>query len=241
MTSTTTAPLIRCVHLAVPKDASYPAEIEDACAFDESAGLVAVVDGASTGFDPVQWSRTVAAAAIEPAEPGDRGDVTQLAVRARRRWGSRPAPSLPPGIQAKPTGATVGLVLVEQVDGAVLLRAEFIGDVSLLIYRPGVGPFVLDDLATGDRYNSSPETLNTEPRGAVVIRRLSPVVVESGDVVFMFTDGFGKWLADRAGCPKLMDHLCTLDARSFIAMVRAEQRSYRMELDDVMCVRTEIL
>jgi len=233
-------PLLRSVALAVPKDPAFPEEIEDACAFDEAAGLVAVVDGASTGFDPVGWSRTIAQAALDTAPHSGNIDMAEIARRARSAWGEREAPNLPPGIRAKPTGATLGVIRVRRAGSQRHLTAQFIGDVSLLVYRAGHTPLLAADLAIGSSYTSSPETLNTDERETIVVRHLTGLTLLSGDVVLVYTDGFGKWLAERAGCPGVIDHLLSIDARSFIELVRLEQHAHRMELDDVMVVRSII-
>jgi len=234
------APVLRCVHLAVPKDPSFPDEIEDACAFDEATGLVAVVDGASTGFDPVAWSRNIAAAALASADDTGPLEMESIVRRARQAWGERDAPRLPPGIRAKQTGATVGVVRVRRSGDRRELAGVFIGDVNMMICRTGRLPGVPADLALGSNYTSSPETLNTEERRSITVRHVDGVRVVPGDVVLLFTDGFGKWLVDRAGCPSVLDHILSIDARSFISLVRDEQAAHRMELDDVVMVRSVV-
>lgn len=231
--------VFRAVHFAVPKDPSYPGEIEDAVAFDETAGVAVVVDGASTGFDPVEWSRTLARVALETTSTSNGLDLRLVARNARKVWGSRPAPKLPPGIREKATGATIGIIRV--LDGVhPSLEGQFVGDVNVLVLRAGTTPHLPNDLALGSQYTASPETINTEPRSTMEIRKLSPVSVVSGDVVLLFTDGFGKWLVDRAGCRQLMEHLVAMDAHSFINLVRAEQAANRMEVDDVMLLRCTV-
>ncbi len=202
--------------------------------------MVAVVDGSATGFDPINWSRTIARAALEAPAGSFGQDIIGVADVARHLWGDRPVPSLPPGIQPKATGATVGLLRFERDQSGISVRGEFVGDVSAMVYRQGAVPLVLNDLSSGSLYDSSPQTLNTTPRQLVRIRQLRPIRIEARDVVFTYTDGFGKWLVDRAGQPNLLEHLRHIDARSFVDLVRAEQRACRMEVDDVMLVRTTV-
>jgi len=121
-----------------------------------------------------------------------------------------------------------------------LLSSQFIGDVSMMVYREGRTPLLAEDLAAGTSYTSTPETLNTGERDTIVVRHITGPTLQAGDTVFVYTDGFGKWLAERAGCQPVVDHLLGIDARSFIEMVRIEQHAYRMELDDVMVVRSII-
>jgi hypothetical protein len=234
------APVLRFAHFAVPKDAHYPTEMEDACAIDASTGVVAVIDGASSGYDPVEWSRTLANAVLDLGG-GEAGIcIEALAAIARERWGRRGALSLPPGIAEKPTGATVGLMHFRRSKREVQLDAQSVGDVNLMICRSGNLPVVPTDLARAADYDTTPQTLNSTALRSVTIRRMESIPLQSDDMVLMFTDGFGKWLVDRAGNPAVIDHLRAIDGPSFVDLVRTEQASNRMEIDDVMLVRCRL-
>lgn len=234
-------PTLRCVHLAVPKEAEHPQDIEDACAFDEAVGIVVVVDGASTGFDPVNWSRTLAASALLSVRELGEISVGAIATRARQRWLQRPPPSLPPGIIETPTGATLGVVHASPIRGGVMLDGQFVGDVNLMIDQPGRPPVVPGDLCRSSDYGSAPETLNSQLRRVVGVRVLESIPLQSGDVFFVFTDGFGKWLIERAGLSPINDHLREMDPLSFESLVRTEQMAGRMDLDDVTFVRCVVV
>jgi len=233
-------PTLRCTHLTVPKEAAHPDDIEDACAFDEAAGFVAVVDGASMGYDPVAWSRILAAAALDVFHASGGADVKAVAGEARRRWEQRPAPNLPPGIRETPTGATIGLVRMEPSRGGLVLEGQLVGDVNLLLCSPGREPRVPADLSRAGHYGGQPETLNTHPRAKITVRHLEPTPLRRGDAIFLFTDGFGKWLLERAGCRPMLDHIRQIDAASFEVLVRNEQQAGRMDVDDVTVVRCEV-
>lgn len=249
--------LFRMELLCVAKDPEFPEAIEDAGGFDEEVGVAVVVDGASAGYDPRGWSRCLARATMRvarekadqpragPRDPPQSDLVTPFVWRAAlEEFASRAAPAPAPGIPLKDSGATIGILRTWPAPGGSLWwMAEVVGDVNVVVSGVGSPAFSLDDLRTGDDYDSRPDVVMSTARqpSEMSLRYTRPAVAEPGDAIFMFSDGLGPWLTARAG-PEVFALLRTIDIDGFRELVRRERAASRMvPVDDIMMVRCLVL
>ncbi|MCA1674517.1 MAG: hypothetical protein LC799_20775, partial [Actinobacteria bacterium] len=164
--------------LCVAKDPELPESIEDAGGFDEEVGVAVVVDGASAGYDPRGWSRCLARATMRVAREGAQqpgvgpsdeppGDLLTPVVwrLALEEFASRAAPAPAPGIPLKDSGATIGILRTWPAPGGSLWwMAEVVGDVNVVVSGAGSPAFSLDDLRSGDDYDSRPDVVMSTAR-----------------------------------------------------------------------------
>ncbi len=76
----------RVSHLWLPKDINFDAEYEDAYAFDEAKGVIAIADGVSSAIFSRQWAKLLTDAAVnDPPEP-NLAALQQWLVQPRADW-----------------------------------------------------------------------------------------------------------------------------------------------------------
>lgn len=248
---------VRMELLCVAKDPEFPESIEDAGGLDEEVGVAVVVDGASAGYDPQGWSRCLARSTMRVARENAEqlgagssdGSARDLLLPivwrlALEEFASRSVRETAPGVPAKDSGATIGILRTWPAPrGSVWWMAEVVGDVNVVVAAAGSPPLSLDDLRTEDDYDSRPDVVmsTARDRSETLLRYTVPTLARPGDAIFMFSDGLGPWLTSRAGT-KVFAAFRTVGIDGFHQLVRSERAALRMvPVDDVMMVRCMVL
>lgn len=231
-----------------PKSTHAEQEWEDAAAYSEHRGIVAVADGASSSYRAGRWSAALVESFV--AEPPDltAGDdafaawVTEIGERFQSQsadvsetsWYASDASRRGSfatfcGLKLH-AGATPGFV------------AAHVGDACLFHVRDDrVVTAALDDPAS---FGSTPDLLSSsrydDSNGADRVRFLR-APISAGDVVFLTTDALGAAMLrlDRAGQP-VWRFFAQVGQHGFDRTVDALRASEVMDDDDVTMLRVRV-
>ncbi len=217
--------------LSCPADPAHPESCEDTYVINEARGIAILADGAGTTFDPRGWASLltrVGAAMVRRATADELLSALQLALH---EWLSH-GPQLVPedGLDPKPSGATLGLLVVEPPNWSFAA----VGDLNLMLCSPSGAALSLANLRSSDDYGYHPELLvdgSLEARAYEASGTCRP-----GDVLFCFSDGIGQWLVDHAE-PGIVLDLCSADTAAFVAFVENLRASLDLVRDDATLIR----
>jgi hypothetical protein len=192
---------LRASAVTAAKASAVGGENEDACAFDEDTGYVAVADGASSSFRAGDWARTLCDAFVA-GRPLDGAGSTSWIGAATEAFGRLTSSGDQGGAdwwsadaaQRGAHAAFVGLAVLHDGHGLVW-RATAVGDCVLVHLRPdGDGPpivtaFPIDHSAS---FPQNPALLSSAVDGRPPVRSIDGAAA-LGDAWLLMTDELARW------------------------------------------------
>ncbi|MFC4033434.1 protein phosphatase 2C domain-containing protein [Streptomyces polygonati] len=183
--------------VSVPRIGGVADDGEDACGFDEGAGLAVVCDGAGSQFASREWARCLVRRFIAEPEPLLYGDPAAWVTAAGADWragldlhaaGDRVRRAANGG-----SGATIAAVRATTSPGGHLLDVSAVGDTCVYVVRDG-RPHFAHPIAVSGEFPARPPlvtTWDTDPPARASLE------LRTGDTVILATDATARWAATR--------------------------------------------
>lgn len=239
-----TAPVVRVLHH--PKSSYEEDEWEDAAAYSEQRGVVAVADGAAASYRAARWSSALVESFVTTdvgmdgerfaawvAEVGERFQDRSVDVSDDASWYAS---------DASRRGSFATFCGLRFDPGGTRYTAVHVGDACLFHTRGD--RLVAANLNDPGEFDSMPDLLSSADysgsRGAETARFLRGDV-EPGDVLFLATDALGAAMLrlDRAG-QSVWRFFNRIGQQGFGPLVEELRSSLVMEDDDVTLMRVRI-
>jgi hypothetical protein len=234
-----------------PKRDAPATDWEDACAYSEERGLLAVADGASSSYRARDWANTLVEAFT--AAPPNTKDIA-----ATRAWLGKQAATWSGTTSSASTGTAwyadevtrrgafatfLGVELIRR-RRSIEWSAVALGDSCLFhVGKQGLlAAFPLDDAA---KFNLTPPLVATEAHRLVAsfdALRTSSGTAHVGDTLLLATDALAAW-ALRASTerPEVWAALGGVNASSFAALLSTLREHDAIEDDDITLLQCRIV
>lgn len=237
-------PVIRVLHQ--PKSSHAADEWEDAAAYSEQRGVVAVADGAAASYRSAQWSAALVESFVTDAVPmsvigfdtwvtdvGERFQDDSVDMSHGSSWYTS---------DASRRGSFATFCGVRFDPGGAGYTAVHVGDACLFHTRGS--DLIAANLEDPGAFDSMPELLSSADydgsRGAERAT-FSRGVVSAGDVMFLATDALGAAMLRLAHAGQdVWRFFGDVGQRGFAPLVEALRDSLVMEDDDVTLMRIRI-
>jgi serine/threonine protein phosphatase PrpC len=231
---------------SAPKAGNEPEEYEDAYAFDEMTGRVAVADGASDAFESGKWARALTEAFVKSPPLADTDSMLE--------WLSLPIGTWRSGIhweelawyseEKASRGSFATLLGVSFEESAETPQrcswsALAVGDSCLFHIRHNA-LLTTFPLSNPDEFGNTPFLLST--RSEYSKRSLQAITVASGewqpdDLIVLSTDAFSAWLLlKKSNDTFFWSSLPSLSSDLFFSLVQEARSTREMKNDDVTLV-----
>lgn len=234
--------------LFAPKSGAEEAEWEDAAAYSERRGVMAVADGASASYRSARWSSALVDSFVsEPPElaeglesflewvqrVGDRFQADSEAISETSWYAS----------DASRRGSFATFCAVQLRGGSTpRFRAVQVGDACLFHCRGD--HLVTAPLDDPDSFGSTPDLLGSTPYresyGAEAARFVE-AAVRGGDVLFLTTDALGAAMLRLAAAGQpVWSYFAAVGVTGFDQVVSGLREADVMEDDDVTLLRVRV-
>jgi len=177
---------------ATPKLGACWSDLEDACAYDEPRGRLAVADGASSSYQAGPWAQRLAAGYVEePATATTFGAWVEVQRRAFPRATVDPTKWWAEEVALRGSYATLLGVQLTLEDGPARWDAVAVGDSCLFHVRAGrllcsfpvehPGDFTMTPPLVGSRDGEAPGPM------------VASGAIEVGDQILVMSDALAHW------------------------------------------------
>lgn len=225
---------------SLAKEGAADNENEDSLRVEDSLGLVAVSDGASSSFGARIWSRALVDAASTVPGPIRAGLVGEIVERAAVRWREQHLHGdlewwAKEGLR-RGAFATLLVVSIGEIAGGRGWRAIAVGDSCVFHLRRSSGAWHLVrsfPVETADDFGSHPALLSsvTSPTSGI---QVASGELQRGDVLIAATDAISEWmLRDSAR----IAFVAETPVAEVLETARNARRSNEMVNDDVTFIR----
>jgi hypothetical protein len=234
-----------------PKRDAPATDWEDACAYSEERGLLAIADGASSSYRARDWANTLVEAftAAPPNVKDNAATRAWLGKQAATWSGTASSASASTAWyvdEATRRGAFATFLGVELVRRrrSIEWSAVAIGDSCLFhVGRQGLlASFPLDDPAA---FDLTPPLVATEAHrldGSFDALTTSSGTAHVGDALLLATDALAAWaLRASKETPQVWEALSGLNARSFAALLSALREHNAIEDDDITLLQCRVV